>query len=369
VDSGAGARSPRSVIPESAATVLPRIPDYELIRIIDRGSYGDVWLARGVTGLFRAVKIVRRERFREARPYEREFAGLREFAAISHGGRQLALLHVGHGDGGNFFYYVMELADDATRGRHIDPANYVPRTLKATDRESGRLPVSEVLVLAVELTRALAELHAHGLVHRDIKPSNVIFVAGRPKLADIGLVTATTHADTFVGTEGFVAPEGPGTVRADLYSLGKLLYELATGLDRHEYPRLPANLDELPDRKVLLEMNEVLILACEPDPAKRYADADALLADLLRLEAGGSVRRRRRTQRSLLQACRIAAVLALAAAIATAGAYAERQRAAHDDIRRVPIAAMAPVIERVRPLEVEHRTPAWPAALANADRP
>jgi serine/threonine protein kinase len=91
-----------------------------------------------------------------------------------------------------------------------------------------------VIALGADLALALAGLHAHGLVHRDIKPSNVIFVGGAPKLADIGLVTATISAQTFVGTEGFVPPEGPGTPAADVFSLGKLLYEISTGLDRHD---------------------------------------------------------------------------------------------------------------------------------------
>ena len=108
----------------------PSIPDYELLRQIGRGSYGDVWLARGATGLWRAVKIVWRERFADAEPFEREWRGLKEFAAISLGeSSQMALLHVGRNDEAGFFFYVMELADDVERGRAIDPANYVPLTL------------------------------------------------------------------------------------------------------------------------------------------------------------------------------------------------------------------------------------------------
>ncbi len=90
----------------------PPIPDYALLRKIGSGSCGDVWLARGVTGIFRAIKIVWRERFADAGPFEREFRGLTEFAAISLGESiQLALLHVGRNDAVRFFYYVMELAD------------------------------------------------------------------------------------------------------------------------------------------------------------------------------------------------------------------------------------------------------------------
>ncbi len=311
-----------------AAPQPPVIPDYELLRLIGRGAYGEVWLARGVTGVYRAVKLVWRDRFPEAGPYEREFHGLREFAAISlTESRQLALLHVGRDPAAAYFYYVMELADDVATGRDIDPANYTPHTLKEMRARRGRLPAAECVTLGVELARALSGLHGRGLVHRDIKPSNVIIVGGAPKLADIGLVTEASAALTFVGTEGFVPPEGPGAPGADVFALGKLLYELVTGLDRHDYPRLPPELHAWPDRKEVLELNEVLIRACEPHPDQRHLDAAALLDDLLLLQAGKSVRRLRKAERRLARALKIAAVLALIAGVAGLGAYLERQRA------------------------------------------
>src|ERR1043166_2569695 len=86
-----------SVRPDDPAP--PSIPDYELLREIGRGSYGTVWIARSVTGLFRAVKIVWRASFPDPVPYEREFRGLKEFAAVSlTETRLLALLHVGRND-------------------------------------------------------------------------------------------------------------------------------------------------------------------------------------------------------------------------------------------------------------------------------
>ena len=282
---------------EAAATSLavgtpPRIPDYELLRMIGQGSYGDVWLARGVTGIYRAIKVVWRERFADAGPFEREFHGLKEFAAISLGESiQLALLHIGRNDEAGFFYYVMELADDAEHGREIDPAHYVPLTLTEMRSRRGRIPAAECATIGIELARVLAGLHTRGLVHCDIKPSNVILVGGVPKLADIGLVTPASSARTFVGTEGFVPPEGPGSPRADVFALGKLLYELSTGLDRQQFPQLPPELNRLPDHQALLKLNEVILRACDPLPEKRYADGRALLADLTALQAGQPVRR------------------------------------------------------------------------------
>lgn len=317
------------------ATPAPSLPDYELLRQIGRGAYGDVWLARGVTGVFRAVKIVWRNRFTDARPYEREFRGLTEFAAISLSeARQLALLHVGRAPTAEYFYYVMELADDAVTGREINPDTYVPLTLKKHRDARGRLPVSECVTLGVELARALSGLHTRNLVHRDIKPSNVIFVGGVPKLADIGLVAATSDAQTFIGTEGFVPPEGPGAPSADVFALGKLLYEVSTGQDRSEFPRLPGDLSEIADRTQLLEMNEVIIKACDADASKRHQDASALLAELLLLQAGRSVRRLRLAERSLGRALRAAVVLGIIAVVAGTGAWIERTRLEKETSRR-----------------------------------
>src|SRR5438132_2628733 len=90
--------------------VAPSISDYEFLRVIGRGAYGEVWLARNLTGSFVALKVVQRAAFDHDRPFEREFEGIKRFEPISRSDpSQLAIFHVGRGDG--FFYYVMELAD------------------------------------------------------------------------------------------------------------------------------------------------------------------------------------------------------------------------------------------------------------------
>ncbi|PTY07448.1 hypothetical protein DB347_09110 [Opitutaceae bacterium EW11] len=279
----------------SRATVIaPRIPDLELLRQIGQGSYGDVWLARGVTGLLRAVKVVRRDHFTDPEPFEREFRGLTQFAALSlDESIQLALLHVGRNEGAGFFYYVMELADDADRGRAIDPATYVPLTLAELRARRGRLPAAQTTEIGVELARVLASLHRHGLVHRDIKPSNVIIVSGVPKLADIGLVAPAAAARTYIGTEGYVPPEGPGTPAADVFALGKLLYELCTGREHREFPQLPTDLASLPDERELMQLNRIILRACDPSPQKRYSNGGELLGALLELPARTAQPKRR----------------------------------------------------------------------------
>ena len=93
--------------------------------------------------------------------------------------------------------------------------------------------------MGAAIASALGFLHRQNLIHRDLKPSNIIFVNGFPKLADVGLVTGMSDEREYVGTEGFIAPEGPGTAQADIYALGKVLYEMGTGNRAEEYPVLP----------------------------------------------------------------------------------------------------------------------------------
>ncbi|MBI3191839.1 MAG: serine/threonine protein kinase, partial [Pedosphaera parvula] len=279
----------------AGSTAIPAIPDHELLRRIGRGSYGEVWLARSVTGQFRAVKIVTRQGFEDDHPYEREFSGIEKAEPVSrtHAGL-VDILHVGRNEEAGCFYYVMELADDQQTGQRLDPDCYQPKTLRSELRTRGRLAPGECVRIVLALLEGLDHLHQHGLVHRDIKPSNIIFVDGRPKLADIGLVTGADETRSFVGTEGYVPPEGPGTPRADLFALGKVLYEMCTGRDRQDFPELPTNLRELPERKELLELNQVIGLACAGEARRRYGSAKAMHADLRLLERGRSVRRHRR---------------------------------------------------------------------------
>ncbi|HEY3857922.1 MAG TPA: protein kinase [Verrucomicrobiae bacterium] len=272
----------------STPTVGQIVPDYELLRRIGGGAYGEVWLARSkATGVLRAAKIVWRHTFDDERPFQREFEGIQRFERISREHpSQLSLFHIGRNDAEGYFYYVMELADNVGT-----TADYAPRTLRA-DLGKGRLPSQQVLEISVALTEALGHLHQNGLVHRDVKPSNVIFVNGRPKLADIGLVTDASDTRSIVGTEGYLAPEGPGTPQADIFALGKVLYEAATGQDRRNFPDLPPQLKEWPDAPTVLEINEVILKSCAPAIANRYTSCAELRIDLEFLAKGKSIRQR-----------------------------------------------------------------------------
>lgn len=278
-----GESSPGSTRRAGPADALPPIPNHQLIRRIGRGAYGEVWLARDEIGTYHAVKVVYQRTFDSAAPYEREFRGIQKFTPLSrsHPGF-VNILHVGRNDPEGYFFYIMELGDDEHCGQRIDPATYSPNTLARQLEVRGRLPLAECLQLGLDLTSALEYLHQQKLIHRDIKPSNIIFVSRAPKFADVGLVTDITphkKGATFVGTEGYLAPEGPGTPAADIYSLGKVLYQACTGRDCHEFPSLSGTLLAAGDEH-LSALNEIILKACHAETEHRYQSAAAMHADL-----------------------------------------------------------------------------------------
>ncbi len=253
-----------------------------MIRRIGGGGCGEVWLARNTLGAYRAVKVVR---FRETGRRQismNEFAGILKFEPVSrlHDGL-VDILQVGGGEEEGYFYYVMELADDATSGQTIDAETYLPRTLAHDIHQRGRLPVGECIRLGAAIASAMGFLHRQNLIHRDLKPSNIIFVNGFPKLADIGLVAGMSGEREYVGTEGFIPPEGCGTAQADLYSLGKVLYEMSTGNRADKYPVLPADMGTGPDDLELAQFNRIILKACRTNPWMRYHSADELMMALL----------------------------------------------------------------------------------------
>ncbi len=309
---------------------IPAVPDHELLKRIGGGSYGEVWLARNALAAYRAVKLVHRTNFDHDRPFEREFAGIQKFEPISRSHEGLVdLLQVGRSEAEGYFYYVMELADDSnaecgmesaesTLTRPSDtlshpmgegrgegspcsalliPDSYAPHTLKLDLQRRGRLPLEECIRLGLSLSNALAYLHGQGLVHRDIKPSNIIFVGGVPKLADVGLVAGVDDARSYVGTEGFIPPEGPGTPQADLYSLGIVLYEMSTGKSHQDFPEPLPDLASQPDHARWLEFNAVIHKACRAEARERYHTAEGMHDELALLQRGESVKRKHAMER------------------------------------------------------------------------
>ena len=207
----------------------PEVSDFELIRLIGEGGFGRVWLAASkATGRLRAVKVIPLGTAGTRDPAGREITSITRLEANLR--RQhhnlLTIHHVGK-TAENLFY-VMDLADDASGVLEPDADVYEPATLRRR-LERGPLPAEQCAARVGELLDGLASLHEAGMVHRDVKPSNCLFVDGRLRLADFGLLTRPGLNVSRVGTERYMPPDGRMDARADVYAAGLVVYEMVTG--------------------------------------------------------------------------------------------------------------------------------------------
>ena len=284
----AGRREQDEAHPEATEQAVPEVvaadqgiaTGHELIQLIGKGAYGEVWLGRDELGNYHGIKIVRRDHFADKAPFEREYRGLLQYTPISRTHHGLVhILNVGRDNTAGVFFYVMELADCIHGGREIVPSHYAPHTLERALAVRGNLSLPECLTIGIELCEGLAYLHSKQLIHRDIKPANIVFVNGLAKLADVGLITHMAEArrdPKHLGTEGFIPPEGPGTPLADVYSLGKVLAEAAFGRTT-----LPA--PEQCTDPGLAQFAAIMARASHDTAENRSASPEILQAELMEL--------------------------------------------------------------------------------------
>ncbi|HET9752259.1 MAG TPA: serine/threonine-protein kinase, partial [Myxococcales bacterium] len=208
---------------------------------------------------------------------------------------------------------VLTVYDNGPREREGDPY-LVCELLEGTTlraKAASRLPLAEVLDIAAQMASGLAAAHAVDIVHRDLKPDNVFITRdGRVKLIDFGIAKVLPPAETLphgaaleaepapataegkiFGTLGYMAPEqirgGPVDRRADIFSFGAVLYELLAGRQAFRGPSAYATslaiLNEaapaLP-RGVPAEVQRIVERCLEKDPARRFASARELLAQI-----------------------------------------------------------------------------------------
>jgi serine/threonine protein kinase len=268
---------------------------YDYIREIASGGYGYVYLFsrvvphRGETD-YVAGKFVYRHVFgphddpASSAAYQRALDGLQNFRSLSAESQYLLRIfdvRQRHEEG--YFCYMMELADDMESRRQFDPGVYKPRTLKNELERHGsrqRLSAVKCIDIAIGLARGLRLLHDGGFAHRDVRPSNIIFVNDLPKLADIDLLAGHDTVLTSYIPKHYAAPEGSHSSLADIFSLGKTLYEMCTGLPVAAYPCLPPDIRHWDDHRLLLKMNKIIAKACARDLRERYDSAERMLNDL-----------------------------------------------------------------------------------------
>jgi serine/threonine-protein kinase len=278
-----------------------RLGPYEVIAPLGAGGMGEVYRARDTRlGREVAVKVMREGAIAGAdarRRFRREAIAL---CRLSHP-NVAAVFDVGTEKDIDFL--VMELIPGASLAERLS---------------EGPLPVAEVLPLSLQIAEGLAAAHDGGIVHRDLKPANIrVTPEGRLKVVDFGLalelepsvhladmVTVTVPGQV-AGTPAYMAPEvlsgARADTRSDVFSLGVVLYELATGhhpfpvsnaiellnaIANRTAPSPRAQRPELPEG-----LDTVILEAMQREPSRRPTSAGDVLAALRSLASGSAPRR------------------------------------------------------------------------------
>jgi eukaryotic-like serine/threonine-protein kinase len=293
----AGGR-PREVERSPGSAGRLAVPGYEILQELGRGGMGVVYQARQASlNRLVALKVIlaglhagteQRARFR----IEAEAVARLQHSNI------VQIHEVGEHDGQA--YLALEFVDGSSLARRL---------------AGSPLPPTAAARLVETLARAMYHAHQRGIVHRDLKPANVLLTAdGIPKITDFGLAKrlegegVTGSSGAILGTPSYMAPEqargdsrqvGPA---ADIYALGAILYELLTGRTPFKAAMALETLQQVlhqepvPPRRlqpgVPRDLETICLKCLHKEPARRYADAEALAEDLRRFQAGEPIRAR-----------------------------------------------------------------------------
>jgi serine/threonine-protein kinase len=271
---------------------------YEILDKLGEGGMGAVWQARD-TRLNRivAIKTLPADKVADAQRKRRFVQEAQSASALNHP-NIVTIYDINSDNGADFI--VMELV----RGKTLD---------QLISRRSLRL--TELLSYAIQTADALSKAHAAGIVHRDLKPGNIMVTEeGRVKVLDFGLAKLTepappgqdeetctiqpeTEQGTIVGTIAYMSPEQaeskPVDARSDIFSLGAVLYEMATGSRAFQGSSKLSTLSEIlrsnpkPPSEVTpgvpRDLDKIIARCLRKDPARRYqtmTDLKLALEDL-----------------------------------------------------------------------------------------
>jgi serine/threonine-protein kinase len=255
------------------ARLAELFPSLEIIELIGAGGMGAVYKARQ-QGLDRivALKVLPEELGHDVKFALRFTREARALARLNHP-NIVSVFEFGHVE--EIYYFLMEYVDGSTLREVV---------------QSGQLKPEQALAIVPPLCDALQYAHDSGVVHRDIKPENILLSRdGQVKIADFGLSRVLgsegsqdllTGTHQVMGTPRYMAPEqleGSHHVdhRADIYSLGVVIYEMLTG-------ELPIGLFAAPSRKVQIDLrlDDVVLRTLEKDPERRYQRASQIKSDV-----------------------------------------------------------------------------------------
>lgn len=250
--------------PPTAAEVAEHFPNLEVIELLGRGGMGVVYKARQKTlDRLVALKLMAPECAAEPKFAERFAQEAQALAALNH--PNIVTIH-DFGQAGSFYYVLMEFVDGVNLRQAMT---------------AGRFTPEQALVMVPPICEALQYAHDHQIVHRDIKPENLLLdKEGRVKIADFGIAKMLGREALEVGaaesqpagTPSYMAPEQltqhATDHRADIYSLGVVLYEMLTG-------ELPSQQLQPLSRRVLVDVgiDEIVLRALDHSPELRFATA------------------------------------------------------------------------------------------------